>query len=397
MSASPAAKRLRQEVSSDGLDTSLSFSDCESTSSSTESMELEDSLLDPQLEADMEQYRKPDASYIELIAKAIMESPGKKLRLQDIYDTLEKKYLYFTVADPGWKNSIRHNLSLHECFYKTERCGNGKGHYWSIQPIHMQDFMKGDFRRKTVKARARQLHQQQQQQQQQNHQAHRFQEVPDVGAAVSPTIPGLSPSILSPIGHTHFHFPAPFGIPATSPPQGCQSTIPPSPTLPCSPSLMQTPTGGIFFTSFPMSFLYGSGPYPLSPSFPISPSSSGLCQFPPPSLGVSPSSNSPYSLPSLTTSSTTAVPNQFSHLPPMTAPITTASSQLQVSGSFPTVPSRPPVLPPVCCINSLPDPPSAGYNRFGTGIGTVSGPNFSHLQDTVKASSFSIDDILSSQ
>ena len=102
------------------------------SSSSTESLaESEESQLDPELEADMEQYRKPDASYIELIAKAILDSPEQKLRLHDLYDALEKKHPYFQVADAGWKNSVRHNLSLHECFCKSERCGNGKGHYWT--------------------------------------------------------------------------------------------------------------------------------------------------------------------------------------------------------------------------------------------------------------------------
>ena len=42
------------------------------------------SQIDPELEANMEQYRKKDASYIELIAKAILELPGQKLRLHDL-------------------------------------------------------------------------------------------------------------------------------------------------------------------------------------------------------------------------------------------------------------------------------------------------------------------------
>ena len=51
--------------------------------------------------------QKPDISYIEMIARAILESPTKKLRLQEIYDSIERGYPYFRNADPGWRNSER--------------------------------------------------------------------------------------------------------------------------------------------------------------------------------------------------------------------------------------------------------------------------------------------------
>ena len=101
--------------------------------------------------------RKPDVSYIEMIARAILASPERKLCLQDIYETIEKSYPYFRTALPGWRNSVRHNLSLHECFFKGERCENGKGHYWCIHPANQEDFQRGDFRRRLVKARIRRM------------------------------------------------------------------------------------------------------------------------------------------------------------------------------------------------------------------------------------------------
>ncbi len=104
-----------------------------------------------------EEVQKPDVSYIEMIARAILDSPTKKLCLQDIYESIEKNYPYFRTAHPGWRNSVRHNLSLHECFYKGERCENGKGHYWYVHPLNLEDFQRGDFRRRLVKERVRRM------------------------------------------------------------------------------------------------------------------------------------------------------------------------------------------------------------------------------------------------
>uniref|UniRef100_A0A8C2TBT7 Fork-head domain-containing protein n=1 Tax=Coturnix japonica TaxID=93934 RepID=A0A8C2TBT7_COTJA len=47
----------------------------------------------------------------------------------------------------GWRNSVRHNLSLNECFVKAGRSDNGKGHFWAIHPANMEDFAKGDYHR----------------------------------------------------------------------------------------------------------------------------------------------------------------------------------------------------------------------------------------------------------
>ncbi|XP_037723525.1 uncharacterized protein LOC119555889 [Drosophila subpulchrella] len=98
---------------------------------------------------------KPQHSYIGLIAMAILSSTEMKLVLSDIYQYILDNYPYFRSRGPGWRNSIRHNLSLNDCFIKSGRSANGKGHYWAIHPANMDDFRKGDFRRRKAQRKVR--------------------------------------------------------------------------------------------------------------------------------------------------------------------------------------------------------------------------------------------------
>lgn len=98
---------------------------------------------------------KPQHSYIGLIAMAILSSPEKKLVLSDIYQHILENYPYFRRRGPGWRNSIRHNLSLNDCFVKSGRSANGKGHYWAIHPANLDDFRRGDFRRRKAQRKVR--------------------------------------------------------------------------------------------------------------------------------------------------------------------------------------------------------------------------------------------------
>lgn len=91
---------------------------------------------------------KPALSYIALIAKSILESNHKRLSLGSIYSWIEKNYPYYVNKGQGWRNSVRHNLSLNDCFIKAGRCEDGKGNYWAIHPANIQDFMRGDFRQR---------------------------------------------------------------------------------------------------------------------------------------------------------------------------------------------------------------------------------------------------------
>nr|XP_015220831.1 PREDICTED: forkhead box protein E3-like [Lepisosteus oculatus] len=100
---------------------------------------------------------KPGQSYIALISTAILASRDKKLLLCDIYQWIMDNYPYFKSKDKNWRNSVRHNLSLNECFVKAGRSDSGKGHYWAIHPANYQDFSKGDYHRRRARRRIRRV------------------------------------------------------------------------------------------------------------------------------------------------------------------------------------------------------------------------------------------------
>lgn len=93
---------------------------------------------------------KPPYSYIALIVMAIQSAPTKRLTLSEIYQFLQARFPFFRGSYQGWKNSVRHNLSLNECFIKLPKgLGRpGKGHYWTIDPGSEFMFEEGSFRRR---------------------------------------------------------------------------------------------------------------------------------------------------------------------------------------------------------------------------------------------------------
>ncbi|PIO67230.1 fork head domain protein, partial [Teladorsagia circumcincta] len=95
------------------------------------------STTEPQ---NLENIERPSLSYKDLIIEAIESSPDKRLKLNEIYQVIRLLHPYYRHRPDqwGWQNSIRHNLSLHDCFVKLplkQTSASGVvGHFWTVVP-----------------------------------------------------------------------------------------------------------------------------------------------------------------------------------------------------------------------------------------------------------------------
>ncbi|XP_051911779.1 forkhead box protein M1 isoform X2 [Hippocampus zosterae] len=77
---------------------------------------------------------KPPFSYMTMIQFAINSSRDGLLTLKEIYAWLQRHFDFFRDENRrGWKNSVRHNLSLHKMFIR-KMSPDGKVSFWAIRP-----------------------------------------------------------------------------------------------------------------------------------------------------------------------------------------------------------------------------------------------------------------------
>lgn len=88
-------------------------------------------------------HNKPPYSFSSLIFMAIEDSLEKALPVKEIYAWIVMRFPYFQTAPTGWKNSVRHNLSLSKSFQKVEKAPNmGKGSLWRVDPTYRHNLVQ---------------------------------------------------------------------------------------------------------------------------------------------------------------------------------------------------------------------------------------------------------------
>ncbi|XP_067664658.1 forkhead box protein E1-like [Haliotis asinina] len=102
--------------------------------------------------------KKPPYSYVALITMAIESSTTGMMTLNDIYNYIIKRFPYYQDNQRRWQNSIRHNLSLNDCFVKVPRPPGkpGKGNLWALHPSCGDMFGNGSFLRRSKRFKSAQ-------------------------------------------------------------------------------------------------------------------------------------------------------------------------------------------------------------------------------------------------
>lgn len=133
-----ASIRLRKTESSSSLSLNRSAKARPSVVGCRTSAKFEKVAEDPGVEGvppGPRSFERPSPSFACIIGQAILSCSAGGLSLEHIYRYVETMYPFFSKGDGAWRNSVRHNLSIHKMFEtipRSEKYPAGKGGIWII-------------------------------------------------------------------------------------------------------------------------------------------------------------------------------------------------------------------------------------------------------------------------
>ena len=90
---------------------------------------------------------KPPYSYAALICMAIGSAPEKRATMREILNYIEENFSYYR-SHKRWHGTIRHDLTVNDCFVKLSARPKQKGCLWSVAPDYQDMFANGSLRRR---------------------------------------------------------------------------------------------------------------------------------------------------------------------------------------------------------------------------------------------------------
>ena len=88
---------------------------------------------------------KPPLTYMALVGKALLSSPDGHMCINSIYDYIMENYPFYRTTTLSWRNAIRHNLTVNECFVKAGKIGKSRFYQWGIHPDYLEAFRAGKY------------------------------------------------------------------------------------------------------------------------------------------------------------------------------------------------------------------------------------------------------------
>ena len=125
------------------------------SSCSAEAKENQDKEEENKKKSDKQ--KKPAETYVSMIAKAMLANGLQRMSLTDLYTKIEELFPYYKTSTITWRNAVRHNLSINECFVKAGRADSGRGFYWTIHPSCVEVFKNGKYKRREARRRVQNL------------------------------------------------------------------------------------------------------------------------------------------------------------------------------------------------------------------------------------------------